>query len=152
MKNYNIVKVERNKIIYKNGESINISRKDYSYLIQELEKDIINYRNMIDENTLLNEEISDEINRLLVSNTEKENYIKANQHDPYIRRGFADICYRLEADEKKIHDLCCESRGVRRVIDRDVARLERLEKALKTLLNYVINEGFQYDFASIERH
>ena len=121
--------------------------------MQELEKDIINHRNMIEENNILNYEVGDEINSLLERIIKQEDYIEANQQDPLIRRGLAQICFDLEQNNKKVQSLWSEQRGVQRVIDRDIARLERLEKALKTLCNIIIANDFRdnIDFGSIER-
>lgn len=153
MRNYNIVKIERNKVTYKNGDTISITHKDYSYLMQELEKDILNHRNMIEENSILKYEVGDEINALLERIVKEEDYIEMNQQDPFIRRGFANICFDLEKNRNKVKSLWSEQRGVQRVIDRDIARLETLEKALKTLCNIIISDGFSQglDFENIER-
>lgn len=153
MRNYNIIKVERNKITYKNGDTISITHKDYSYLMQELEKDILNHRNMIEENNILNYEVGDEINSLLERIVKQEDYIEMNQQDPFIRRGLANICFDLEENRNKVQCLWSEQKGIQRVIDRDMKRLEAMEKALKKLCNIIISDGFSQglDFGNIER-
>ena len=130
----NVTSVNAKYIFFKeNGKE---DRKPSHYaelqdMMDDLQADYYFYSRMLTETRTLAEKHREELDKLDASIEDLKSRIEAQKDIPAVKRGLADICFKLENLEKERHEKGLKLCGIHKVSDDTLHKLERTEILIK---------------------
>lgn len=130
----NVTSVNAKYIFFKEDGKEDRKPSHYAELQQmmdDLQADYYFYNRMLTETRTLAEKHREELDKLDASIEDLKSCIKAQKDIPAVKRGLADICFKLENLEKERHEKGLKLCGIHKVSDDTLHKLERTEILIK---------------------
>lgn len=130
----NVTSVNAKYIFFKEDGKEDRKPSHYAELQQmmdDLQADYYFYNRMLTETRTLAEKHREELDKLDASIEDLKSCIEAQKDIPAVKRGLADICFKLENLEKERHEKGLKLCGIHKVSDDTLHKLERTEILIK---------------------
>ena len=130
----NITSVNAKYIFFKEDGKEDRKPSHYAELQQmmdDLQADYYFYNRMLTETRTLAEKHREELDKLDASIEDLKSCIEAQKDITAVKRGLADICFKLENLEKERHEKGLKLCGIHKVSDDTLCKLERTETLIK---------------------
>lgn len=130
----NVTSVNAKYIFFKEDGKEDRKPSHYAELQQmmdDLQADYYFYNRMLTETRTLVEKHREELDKLDASIEDLKSRIEAQKDIPAVKRGLADICFKLENLEKERHEKGLKLCGIHKVSDDTLCKLERTETLIK---------------------
>ena len=130
----NVTSVNAKYIFFKENGKEDRKPSHYAELQQimdDLQADYYFYNRMLTETRTLTEKHREELDKLDASIEDLKSCIEAQKDILAVKRGLADICFKLENLEKERHEKGLKLCGIYKVSDDTLCKLERTETLIK---------------------
>ena len=130
----NVTSVNAKYIFFKEDGKEDRKPSHYAELQQmmdDLQADYYFYNRMLTETRTLAEKHREELDKLDASIEDLESCIESQKDIPAVKRGLADICFKLENLEKERLEKGLKLCGIHKVSDDTLRKLERAETLIK---------------------